>query len=73
MSPVGACQDIAETNETHFVARTEDDWYTHLSRLLSDEALRHRLGTRGRNFAVQHYSIDAHAPKLAAALRAAKE
>jgi glycosyltransferase involved in cell wall biosynthesis len=72
VSPVGACQDIAETNETHFVARTEDDWYTHLSRLLSDESLRHRLGLRGRAFAVQHYSIDAHAPKLAAALRAAK-
>lgn len=73
VSPVGACQDIAETNETHFVARTEDDWYTHLARLLSDEALRHRLGARGRNFAVQHYSIDAQAPKLAAALRAAKK
>ena len=71
VSPVGACQDIAETNETHFVARTDDDWNTHLSRLLSDEALRHRMGERGRTFAVQHYSIDAHAPKLAAALKAA--
>jgi glycosyltransferase involved in cell wall biosynthesis len=71
VSPVGACQDIAETNETHFVARTDDDWYTHLSRLLSDEPLRRRMGERGRTFAVQHYSIDAHAPKLAAALRAA--
>ena len=73
VSPVGACQDIAETNETHFVARTDDEWYTYLSRLLSDEPLRRRMGSRGRTFAVQHYSIDAHAPKLAAALRAAKE
>ncbi len=72
VSPVGACQDIAETNETHFVARTDDDWYTHLLRLLSDEPLRRRMGNRGRTFAVQHYSIDAHAPKLAEALKAAK-
>ena len=71
VSPVGACQDIAETNETHFVARTEDDWYAHLSRLLSDEGLRRRLGNRGRTFAVQHYSIEAHVQKLAEALRAA--
>ena len=71
VSPVGACQDIAETNETHYVARTEDEWYTHLSRLVSDAALRRRLGNRGRNYAAQHYSIEAQAPKLAAALKAA--
>ena len=59
VSPVGACQDIAETNETHFVARTEDDWYTHLARLLNDESLRRRLGERGRTFA---FSITASTP-----------
>jgi len=71
VSPVGACQDIAETDETHFVARTEDDWYTHLSRLLSDGDLRRRMGEHGRNYAVQHYSVAANVQKLASALRAA--
>jgi glycosyltransferase involved in cell wall biosynthesis len=71
VSPVGACDDIAQTNETHFVARTEDEWYTHLSRLLSDESLRRRMGDAGRKYAVEHYSIEAQTPKLAAALKAA--
>jgi glycosyltransferase involved in cell wall biosynthesis len=69
VSPVGACQDIAEINQTHFVARTDDEWYEHLSRLLRDEALRRQMGANGRKYAVQHYSIDAHVQKLADALR----
>ena len=71
VSPVGACQEIAEPGQTHFVARTEDDWYTHLSRLLSDEALRRRMGEVGRRYAVEHYSIEVHVPKLAEVLRSA--
>jgi glycosyltransferase involved in cell wall biosynthesis len=72
VSPVGACQDIAESNQTHFVARNEQEWYEHLSRLLSDEALRQRMGEAGRRYAVQHYSIEAHVQKLAEVLRAAQ-
>jgi glycosyltransferase involved in cell wall biosynthesis len=72
VSPVGACQDIAESNQTHFVARNEQEWYEHLSRLLSDEALRQRMGEAGRRYAVQHYSIEAHVQKLADVLRAAQ-
>lgn len=71
VSPVGACEDIAEPNQTHFVARTADDWYAHLSRLLSDAALRRRMGESGRGYAVKHYSIEVHVPKLAEALRSA--
>lgn len=72
VSPVGVCHEIAEPNETHFVARTDEDWYTHLSRLLSDESLRRRMGEAGRRYAVKHYSIEVQIPKLADALRAAK-
>jgi glycosyltransferase involved in cell wall biosynthesis len=70
---VGACQDIAESNETHFVARTPDEWYTHLSRLLQDESLRRQLGDSGRRYAEKHYSIQAHVPRLAEALRSANQ
>jgi len=73
VSPVGACHEIAESTQTHFVARTETEWYAHLSQLLSDEALRQRLGERGRTYAVQHYSIEVNVPKLAEALRGAKK
>jgi glycosyltransferase involved in cell wall biosynthesis len=71
VSPVGVCQDIAQTNQTHFVARTQDEWFTHLSRLLTDETLRRRMGETGRSYAIDHYSIDVHVPKLAEALRSA--
>ncbi|HEX5601628.1 MAG TPA: glycosyltransferase, partial [Pyrinomonadaceae bacterium] len=72
VSPVGACHDIAEANRTHFVARTEEEWYEHLSQLLSDADLRRRMGDAGRGYAVQHYSIEAHVQKLADALRSAE-
>ena len=73
VSPVGACKEIAESPQTHFVARTEAEWYGHLSQLLRDEALRRRMGECGRSYAVKHYSIKVHVPKLAEALRAAKK
>jgi glycosyltransferase involved in cell wall biosynthesis len=69
VSPVGACQDIAESNQTHFIARTDDEWYTHLARLLRDQALRRQVGQAVRDYAERHYSIEAHVPKLADALR----
>lgn len=71
VSPVGVCQEIAEPEHTHFVARNEDEWYEHLSRLLSDAALRRRMGEAGREYAVKHYSTETHAEKLAQALRSA--
>jgi glycosyltransferase involved in cell wall biosynthesis len=71
VSPVGVCQEIAQPERTHFVARSEEDWYAHLSRLLSDAALRRRMGEAGRNYAVAHYSTEKHAQKLAEALRSA--
>lgn len=73
VSPVGACQDIAEPNGTHFVARTENEWYTHLSRLLNDADLRRQMGEAGRDYAVKHYSVEVNAPKLAKVLRLAAD
>jgi glycosyltransferase involved in cell wall biosynthesis len=71
VSPIGACQEIAESEVTHFVARTEAEWYLRLGQLLSDEGLRSRMGDAGRSYAVKHYSIEAHVQKLAEVLRSA--
>jgi glycosyltransferase involved in cell wall biosynthesis len=68
---VGICQEIALSNQTHFLARTEEDWYTHLSRLLTDESLRRRMGESGRQHAVEHFSIQTHVQTLAKALHSA--
>lgn len=71
LSPVGICQDIAQPGQTHFVARTEHEWYEHLSRLLGDAFLRRGMGDAGRHYAVEHYTTRIHAQKLADALRSA--
>ena len=71
LSPVGVCREIAEPGQTHFVARSEEDWYAHLSRLLGDTLLRREMGDAGRGYAVEHYSTQIHAQKLADALRSA--
>ena len=70
-SPVGACEDIAEANQTHFLARSEDDWYEHLSRLITDDGLRRRMGEAGRKHAEQHFSMHSQVGRLADVFRSA--
>lgn len=70
-TPVGACAEIGEPNVTHLFARSEDEWYSALSQLLSDEDLRRRMGLSGRKHAVEHYPVTAQAQKLAEVLHAA--
>ena len=71
VSPIGACHDIAESEVTHFVARTDTEWQLRLEQLLNDKELRRRMGDAGRSYAVKHYSIEAHVQKLAEVLRSA--
>ncbi|HEX8920263.1 MAG TPA: glycosyltransferase family 4 protein [Pyrinomonadaceae bacterium] len=71
VTPVGACAEIGEPEVTHFAARSEDEWYEALARLLSDASLRRKMGEAGRQHALQHYNVSAQADKLAEALRAA--
>src|SRR5207245_2926295 len=70
-TPVGACAEIGEPNVTHFFARTDDEWYGSLSRLLADKALRSRMGAAGRRHAVERYTVEAQADKLAEVFRSA--
>jgi glycosyltransferase involved in cell wall biosynthesis len=71
VTPVGACAEIGEPEVTHFAARSPDDWYAALARLLSDESLRRKMGEAGRAHALQYYTVAAQADKLAEALRTA--
>jgi glycosyltransferase involved in cell wall biosynthesis len=47
-------------------ARTASEWADALDRLLSDAALRRRLGQSGRRFVVEQYSLSRYAPRLIA-------
>jgi glycosyltransferase involved in cell wall biosynthesis len=63
-SPVGADREIVVPGETGFLAETDADWVSSLSRLYREPELRHRMGIAGRRRAEEHYSLEATAPKL---------
>lgn len=71
VTPVGACAEIGEPEVTHLAARSTDEWYAALARLLSDGELRRKMGAAGRQHALQYYTVDAQADKLAEALHSA--
>jgi glycosyltransferase involved in cell wall biosynthesis len=72
VTPVGVCAEMGEPGATHLTATTPEQWRASLSALLSDAALRRRMGEAGRRHALEHYGLAAQAEKLAAALREAR-
>jgi len=58
-------------NRTHFFADSEAGWRATLTTLISDPALRRRMGAAARKHAIENYGLQAQADKLAAALREA--
>ena len=72
MTPAGVCATMGISGETHLLATTDDEWLDALRRLLTDPALRARMGRAGRAYAERHYSIDAHADVLAEVIRRAQ-
>jgi glycosyltransferase involved in cell wall biosynthesis len=71
MSPVGVCATMGISGETHFLARSDEEWLDALRRLLADAELRRRMGRAGRAFAEEHYSMAEQAEALAGILRKA--
>jgi glycosyltransferase involved in cell wall biosynthesis len=59
-SPVGANVEAVIDGETGFLAATETDWESALTRLLDSRELRARLGAAGRRNAEERYSMRAY-------------
>lgn len=68
-SPVGVNVDIVEHGVNGFLASTEEEWKLHLSRLLSDSALRARMGAAGRAKVEARYCLQVTAPQVAQLIR----
>jgi glycosyltransferase involved in cell wall biosynthesis len=72
-SPVGIVASIGRPGVTHLEARTDDEWFAALSRLLTDAALRDGMGREGRRYAVEQYSTGRTAETLAGVFRSVAE
>ena len=57
VSPVGVNTEIVEHGREGFHCTTDEDWYKYLNKLLTDTALRARLGKAGRQKVIDHYSV----------------
>ncbi len=71
VSPVGCNTDIVTDGVNGLIANSEAEWETALEGLIRDAELRRRLGGAARETVERRYSTDVHAPRVAAALRAA--
>jgi glycosyltransferase involved in cell wall biosynthesis len=56
-SPVGVNTDIIHHGANGFLAESTEEWESHLESLIQDVGLREKLGRRGRNLAMQEFSI----------------
>jgi len=56
-SPVGVNGKIVDDGQNGFLCATAGDWETALERLLTDAALRKKMGAEGQEKMVQQYSI----------------
>ena len=73
MSPIGVCAELGEPNETHFNARTDEDWFASLDKLLADTNLRGKMGKRGREFSSNNFTVPAQTKILARTFRSVCE
>ena len=68
-SDVGMNRDVVLDGETGYLVEPGGDWAPALRKLLSDPALRRKMGLRGRAHVVENYSAAVVAGKVARDLR----
>lgn len=68
-SRVGAHCEIVKEGENGYLATTPEQWADRLAKLAGDASLRDRFGDAARATVEREYSVQAHAPKLAALLK----
>jgi glycosyltransferase involved in cell wall biosynthesis len=63
-TPAGINRDLVEDGVNGFWAMTPAEWEGKLSLLIEDARLREKMGRKGRRRVLEHYTIQACAPRL---------
>lgn len=63
MSAVGVNKDIIAQGVNGFLARSDNDWFDLLCRLIEDKDLRNKMGNEGRKTVLENYSVEANKEK----------
>jgi glycosyltransferase involved in cell wall biosynthesis len=63
-SPVGMATELIQHTVNGFWARTPQDWFESLDRLVTDAELRKRFAGEGRKTIEQHYSLQTWGPRV---------
>jgi glycosyltransferase involved in cell wall biosynthesis len=63
-SRIGPASEIVEDGVNGFLVATEDEWYDRLITLISDDALRIKMGQAGRATVVERFSVRAQMPRM---------
>jgi glycosyltransferase involved in cell wall biosynthesis len=72
-APVGVNRDIIRDGANGLLASSAGEWVEKIGRLLTDAALRSRLGAEGRRTVEDRYSLKVNAPKIVDAVLDAVE
>jgi glycosyltransferase involved in cell wall biosynthesis len=68
-TPVGVNRDIVEDGVNGFWAANGDQWEHHLLELMKDEAMRKKMGLKGRERVEAEFSLEVNVPRLLGVLR----
>jgi glycosyltransferase involved in cell wall biosynthesis len=63
MSPVGVNTEIIQDGLNGFLAKTEQEWFGKLAKLIENKELRNKLGKAGKQSILEKYSVEANKHK----------
>lgn len=70
-TPMASNPEVIRHGENGFLAAADAEWIEHLTTLVKDDKLRNEMSARAARDAQEKYSLEANAPKIIEAFRAA--
>lgn len=60
MTAIGVNTEIIKQGENGYLAQTDEEWISYLCLLIENKSLRDRIGLKGRETVIEHYSVEAN-------------